>query len=178
MIDCETLGTTSDAVVMSIGAVKFDLHSKKTDDEGFYASISIESNLELGRRIAEDTLIWWMGQAKEAQGVFHEPKVPLCSALKDLTEWLGEDPGSLHVWSNGADFDIPMLSLAYAQAGLETPWKFFKNRCFRTFKNLPFPPAYAVNREGPQHNALFDAIYQAKVAQSIQASISKAKVAA
>ncbi|NQW82286.1 MAG: 3'-5' exoribonuclease, partial [Polaromonas sp.] len=63
MVDLETLGTVADAVILSIGAVKFDLDSDAIDDDGFYASISIESNQETGRRIQEDTLIWWMGQS-------------------------------------------------------------------------------------------------------------------
>ena len=44
MIDLETLGNRSDAVILSLGAVKFDLTSGKIDDQGFYASISIDSN--------------------------------------------------------------------------------------------------------------------------------------
>ena len=66
MLDTETLGTTADAVIMSIGAVKFDLDSTAISDGGFYASITVESNLSLGRRIQEDTLIWWMNQGADA----------------------------------------------------------------------------------------------------------------
>lgn len=39
MIDLETLGTSADAVILSVGAVKFDLESDKIDDEGFYLSL-------------------------------------------------------------------------------------------------------------------------------------------
>lgn len=46
MIDLETLGTSADAAVISVGAVKFDLEGSKIDDEGFYSSVSIESNLD------------------------------------------------------------------------------------------------------------------------------------
>ena len=71
MIDVESLGTRADAVILSLGAVKFDLTSGKIDDQGFYASISIDSNQELGRRIQEDTLLWWLKQDIAAQSVFH-----------------------------------------------------------------------------------------------------------
>ena len=37
MLDLETLGTTASAVILSIGAVRFDLTSEKIDDKGFYA---------------------------------------------------------------------------------------------------------------------------------------------
>ena len=108
MYDLETLATTSDAVIMSIGAVKFDLDSDKIDDAGFYASVSVESNLDLGRRISEDTLLWWLKQPHDAQQVFHESKQTLAVALVDFSDWLGDD--AAFMWSNGADFDLPMVA--------------------------------------------------------------------
>ena len=47
MLDHETLGTTADSVIMSIGAVKFNLETGEIEPEGFYASVSIDSNLEI-----------------------------------------------------------------------------------------------------------------------------------
>ena len=46
MVDLETLATSADAVILSIGAVRFDLETGEIDDAGFYASISVESNLD------------------------------------------------------------------------------------------------------------------------------------
>lgn len=159
MIDMETLGTTADAVILSIGAVKFNLETGKIDDEGFYRSVSVESNLDLGRRISEDTLIWWFNQGPEAQGVYHEEKIDLDTALVELSDWIGA--GDFNPWSNGADFDLPMLQHAYTQLKVETPWKFWNNRCFRTLKNLPGAKAIKVPFAGVQHNALADAHHQA-----------------
>jgi len=170
MVDLETLGTTADACILSIGAVKFDLDSETIEDDGFYASTSIASNLEHGRRIQEDTLLWWMGQSKEAQGVFHEPKQTLLEAFTGLTAWIGE--GDYHVWSNGADFDLPILLHAYAVSlGMKAPWKFYKHRCYRTFKNLPGAKNVKLPMCGVKHNALFDAVHQAQTAQAIQAKL-------
>lgn len=169
MFDLETLATTSDAVIMSIGAVKFDLDSDKLDDNGFYASVSIESNLELKRRISEDTLIWWMGQDIAAKAVFKEAKQTLRVALEEMADWMGSE--SYTVWSCGADFDLPMLAHAYTQCGIEVPWQYSKSRCFRTYKNLPGaknirPPAFGV-----KHNALSDAYSQAITLQAIHKAL-------
>lgn len=160
MIDLETLGTVASSVIMSVGAVKFDLATGKIAEEGFYASISIESNLDYQRRVQEDTMLWWLKQDAAAQNVFHEQKVPLASALEDLSDWLG-DKQSI-VWSNGADFDIPMLAHAYSQVGIETPWEFWNARCFRTYKNLPGAKDIRVPPAGVKHNALSDAYQQAQ----------------
>ncbi len=171
MIDLETLGTVADAVILSIGAVRFDLDSDALDDAGFYASVSIESNLDFSRRIQEDTHIWWLKQSAAAQKVFHEPKETLDTALAEFAEWFGSDKAL--VWSNGADFDIPMLAHAFTQAKMDVPWKFWNARCFRTFKNLPHAKDVNTPRTGTHHNALQDAVYQAQYAQAIQANITK-----
>jgi hypothetical protein len=163
------LGTTADAVILSIGAVKFDLETGIIEDDGFYRSVSVESNLDLGRRISEDTLIWWFKQSPEAQGVYHEEKVALDTALVELSDWIGTD--DYKPWANGADFDTPMLQHAYAQLKIETPWKFWNNRCFRTYKNLPGARDVKVPFGGVKHNALADAYHQAQVACAIHAKL-------
>lgn len=177
MFDAETLATTSDAVILSIGAVKFDLDSDKIDDAGFYASISVDSNLELKRRISEDTLIWWMKQGPAAQGVFHESKQTLREALLDLADWMGGS-SDYTVWSNGADFDLPMLAHAFTQCGIEIPWKFYNSRCFRTYKNLPGAKAIRLPASGVKHNALSDAHQQVVTLQAIQQALFATKAAA
>ena len=165
MIDVESLGTTADAVIMSIGAVRFDLDSDRIDDAGFYASVSVESNLDLGRRISEDTLIWWLKQPNDAQQVFHESKQTLAVALIDFSDWLGDDVA--YMWSNGADFDLPMVAHALTQCGQEIPWKFWNSRCFRTYKNLPRAKDVRIANTGVKHNALSDAYSQALNVQAI-----------
>lgn len=169
MLDTETLGTTASAVILSIGAIKFDLNSAQIDDAGFYASIDIESNLDLGRRIQEDTLLWWLKQDAAAQQVFHEAKTTLTEALTGLSDWIGDD--SYTVWSNGADFDLPMLAHAYSQVGMEVPWKFWNSRCFRTYKNLPGAKDIRLPPTGVKHNALSDAYQQAQTLQAIHAAL-------
>lgn len=169
MLDHETLGTTADAVIMSIGAVKFDIETGKMDDAAFYASVSIESNLELGRKIDESTLLWWLKQSPEAQKVFHEPKQTLSSALEDFVDWV--DHPKYIMWSNGADFDLPQILHALRSVGLEAPWEFWNHRCFRTLKGLP--AAKGLKSPPAQHNALQDAVDQAAHAAKIWALLKE-----
>lgn len=163
MIDNETLSTRPDAVILSIGAVKFDPYSDEVDNGGFYAVVSISSNLDAGRHISESTLQWWMQQSEGARKVFSEPSISLPDALNSLTEWI--DGPNYKIWSNGASFDIPMIEHAYATHGADTPWKFWNANCFRTIKNLP-ACKNAVKVPNPlAHNALADALTQAKQLQ-------------
>jgi DNA polymerase III epsilon subunit-like protein len=166
MIDLETLGTRSDAVILSIGAVRFDVNSNSLDDNAFYASVSIDSNLAKGRVIQEDSLLWWMKQDEAAQAVFHEPKRLLEVALGELDDWITHGGAVKRVWSNGADFDIPMLAHAFASFGWVTPWNFWDARCVRTTKNLPGAKDVKVENQA-KHNALSDAIAQARLMQAV-----------
>lgn len=164
MLDKETLDTASTGVIMSIGAVRFDLDSDKIDDKAFYASISIDSNLAARRTISESTLLWWLQQDPKAQAVFYEPKQSLKSALTDFCAWFGD---AKFIWSNGADFDIPMMANALRGADLEPPWDFWNTRCVRTYKNLP--GCKDIKVANPlKHDALQDAIAQVRLVQAIQ----------
>lgn len=172
-VDCETFGVVADAVILSLGAVKFDRDSDEIEDAVFYRSISIESNLDFKRRVQESTVIWWMKQSPAAQAVFHEPKVGLEQALCEFSDWVGGR--EYRMWSNGADFDLPMLAHAFTQATIPVPWGFWNSRCVRTYKDLPGAKKVVVPRTGIHHNALHDAIYQAKLVQAIQKTLTGKK---
>ena len=167
MLDKETLDTCATGVILSIGAVKFDLDSDRIDDAAFYASVSVDSNMLVGRTISEDTLIWWLKQSDEAQAVFHEPKQTLETALNGFCDWFGD---ATYIWSNGADFDIPMLANALRMFGMEPPWAFYNARCVRTYKNIPGMKNIKIENT-LKHNALSDAVAQAKLVQAIQAKL-------
>lgn len=177
MLDLETLSTRPDGVILSIGAVKFDPNSYEMDDKAFYASISIDSNHEVAsRHISESTLLWWMQQSAEAKVVFTEAKTTLEIGLQDLQDWI--DHPEYKVWSNGADFDIPMIGHAYSVHGYPIPWKFWNTGCFRTMKNLNIARSVPKPANALAHNALQDAITQAKHLQAINAAICGEKQAA
>lgn len=160
MVDLETLGTESDAVVVSIGAVFFS--KDKIDKEGFYAVLDREAQVKAGRKLNPRTLDWWLQQSEEAREVFKLPAKPVLEVLDEFTEYLGD--GNIQLWGNGADFDNVILGSLYQSFGIKQPWSHGRNRCFRTLKNLTnvtsLPP-----RLGTHHNALHDAIYQAQCAQ-------------
>jgi DNA polymerase III epsilon subunit-like protein len=163
MIDLETLGVTADAMIMSIGAVKFTMDGY-IDDKGFYAICSM--NGQLMRHINPDTLVWWMKQDAVAQSIFSdEGRIMLEDALHDLKEWYRGSEKAL-LWSNGADFDIPMVNHALRMYDIDPLTQHWNHRCFRTLKN-EWPMVAKPPHEGTAHNALVDAIQQAKWAQAI-----------
>lgn len=161
MIDLETLGTKDDAHILSIGACIFDLTTGAVDEtETFYRVI--DWNSQPGRSIDPDTVRWWMKQGVEATEEVLKPGIPLHDALVDFRRWL---PAKATVWSNGMNFDIPILRHAYNEdpSFRHPPWHWTKERDVRTVvaiaKGLVDRPAAF---DGVKHHALHDAIHQAK----------------
>ena len=173
MIDMETLGTSPDSVILAIGACRFNAWKEdEIDDDGFYCVLDINSQTSAGRHIDENTLRWWLTQSNEAQKVFFEPnKESLDDALQHFIDW--NDKREMHPWSMGADFDLPMLGHAMHTRGFEIPWQFWNSNCVRTYKKLPGAAEVfaATERLGTHHNALHDAIHQARAVQRINKAL-------
>jgi hypothetical protein len=62
-----------------------------------------------------------------------------------------------------------MLEHAFETVGIDAPWEFYEERDFRTVKELPF--AANVARDGVEHDALDDAVYQARVVAQTLAAV-------
>jgi len=159
MIDLETLGRRAGCAILSIGAVAFDPVSGKLGPE-LYVVVDRESQANL--HTDPDTLAWWEGQSKEARAVLTDKAaVPLGDALVKFNQYLSQfNFTKVKVWGNGADFDNAIMASCYAAAGLEVPWSFWNNRCYRTLKGVVGGPK--LTRQGTYHNALDDAKTQAE----------------
>ena len=164
MLDIETMGTSSYAAIVSIGAVKFTM-SDYTWGGVFYQRVSLASSMRAGLRVDADTINWWLRQSQEArEAITPRAAVDLDEALLGFSQWYGEDD-SIPIWGNGATFDNVILANAYKATGLDQPWSYKADRCFRTLRSLA--PDVPRPEHGVEHNALDDAIAQAKWMQAI-----------
>lgn len=162
MVDLETLGKGPNAVIVSIGAAKFDALTGVSEDT-FYVVVDPETSVAAGLEMDASTVVWWMSQREDARKVFQDPTmIPLEAALTRFSAWY---PEGAALWGNGASFDNTILANAYSKTGITSPWKFWDDRCYRTLKNLS--PALYHERMGTHHNALDDAIFQAEHAVKI-----------
>jgi exodeoxyribonuclease VIII len=178
MIDLETADNRAGGAIVSIGAVFFSAKEGKLGDQ-FYKVVYLPSCEEAGLRVSEDTLAWWAEQAPEVQATMkastsRRKSKPLADVLYAFTEYLRPAGENVRPWSNGADFDQPILAAAYYAIGLMPPWKFWNGRCFRTLKNMPGARRVVPAREGTHHNALDDAVHQAQHAMAILAQLKSA----
>jgi len=174
MLDLETYGTSPGSVILSIGACTFDKNGLGAQ---FYEVINLKSSLSYGLTTSEATMKWWDGQSTEAKEVLRMAKnddpeqresVSLEEALEGFSRYV-RSHGQPGIWGLGATFDNVLLRAAYEKAGMQCPWHFRKDRCFRTLWALA--PGVTKQRHGTHHNALDDAVFQASVAQEILAGI-------
>ena len=172
MLDLETLGTASDAVVLSVGAVKFDEQLISTDTFHFMASV--QQQIDSERTVTSDTISWWMRQSEETRGQFNSSgriQLPVGTILTSFTEFF---KGSIYIWSHGSNFDTVILENMYTQWGRPEPWGFSNVRDTRTLFDIfttVHPTFEPVLREHLKpkgltaHNAMVDAWNQAKAVQ-------------
>lgn len=175
MLDIETLGTSADALICSIGAVKFDPHYLQKDAgdvapilDKFHVGVDFVSAEQAGGTISASTVGWWLQPERDSarQLLLALDRVDIGSALEGLAQWIGND--SMPVWGNGATFDNTIVRSAYKRLGLEAPWKFWHDRCYRTLASLA-PDIIAQAPRAAHHDALADAEWQALRLQEIAA---------
>ena len=162
MLDLETMGTGTNAAIISIGAVYLDLENNKLGKE-FYTNVDLKSSVESGGVMDPDTVMWWLGQSEEARNnlINIDKKNPsIEQALLDFTSFI-ENRETIKIWGNGSDFDNVILAGAYFRCGIVRPWSFRNNRCYRTLKALH--PEVSYTKPITSHNALEDAKAQAQV---------------
>lgn len=158
MIDIETLDTRPSAVVLSIGAVRFDVATRGALGEKIHLYIDIDDSVRHGRTISGSTFQWWLGQPAAArERILTADPLKLPIAMGELAQFIGPKD---RVWGNGAAFDNVILADCFRSAGMDAPWRFWNDYCYRTVKNL-YKHVPKPEFVGVKHDALDDAINQA-----------------
>jgi len=158
MLDIETLSTKCNAVVLTVGAVKFDPYSNADPDDPYYARLDIEKQSLVGRDINSGTLEWWSKQSKEIQeeAMDEEDRISVDQFLDDISKYI---VGADNLWGQGYGFDYGIIETLFHDFERPTPWNFWQLKDSRTlFSCLPMDP-----REKNQdlHNSLADSYMQA-----------------
>lgn len=166
MIDLETLATSPDASILTIGAVKFDPFGNDIAEpacEKFYVRVDLDSCDRIGLVTHDDTIAWWGNQSKEAQeeAFSTDNRIDIVDAMNQLYKFCW---GAKRVWSHGAGFDIIICEHIYRKIQKSIPWSFWQVRDTRTLYDLGIDP-----KRPPvlKHHALEDAWNQAVGVQNV-----------
>jgi exodeoxyribonuclease VIII len=168
MVDLETMAVTPRAVILTLGAVIFDPYSDQILDQ-LYLKLDIDDQDKLGRDVDPNTLDWW---AKQDSRVMEEAfssdgRISVVDGINAFHKFAW---GCDAFWSHGSVFDLIILEDIYRQLVKTPPWQFWQCRDTRTLFDLADPE---MEKSVEQHNALFDAIRQAKGVQNVYRKLGK-----
>lgn len=175
MVDLETMGKKHNAPIVAIGAVVFD-PATGSIGESFYKVVFLESSVNWGAVIDPSTVIWWLKQSSEARSaIVNDDAIPLLDALLQFREFVSDNVAGgskkAQVWGNGASFDNSILRSSYDCIAEDYPWEYWNDRDVRTMveigQAISFDPKTTIPFEGSRHNALADAIHQARYVSAI-----------
>ncbi|MBL0820212.1 exonuclease [Klebsiella pneumoniae] len=175
MVDLETMGKKNNAPIVAIGAVVFDPATGSIGDS-FYKVVCLESSVNWGAVIDPSTVIWWLKQSSEARSaIVNDDAIPLQDALLQFREFVSDNVAGgskkAQVWGNGASFDNSILRSSYDCIAEDYPWEYWNDRDVRTMvelgQTISFDPKTTIPFEGSRHNALADAIHQARYVSAI-----------
>ena len=173
MLDLETMGNKPDAAIVAIGACFFNPLTGEIGNK-FEQTVLLTDSAKFGS-IDGDTVLWWLKQSDDARlrindGLF----VTLGKALESFYEFVSVNcpVHKVKMWGNGASFDNVILKNAYDAIDKDAPWEFYNDRDVRTIVDLGrtllnFNPKKDMPFQGTEHNALDDAIHQAKYVSAI-----------
>ena len=179
MVDSETTSTENNALILTVGACVFDPDTSTIGDT-FYVQLKMAEGMALGLHTSKETLDWWKRQSPEAQrSAFEEGPSTMgyAEGLQSFANWLiaireSNERKKIQLWANDPDFDCIKLIASMKAANILPPWQYWEHKSCRTMAliaelkfNINHKTAYA--RAGTYHNALDDAIHQARIVSDI-----------
>lgn len=178
-VDLETLGLHPFSAIIQIGAVSFNRKGE------VISQFSVTINPKGQRAPDADTLAFWLNQGEAGAAMLrnaYNSTTDIETALEQFGGWLRTQshPDSHSTFDGPILFrgnkDLSWLENAYDKAGIAVPFKFrnvHEQRQFmRTAVYLGFEEA-SMTRLTRSHDALNDAVWQAKCAAEAMLHIDK-----
>lgn len=186
MIDFESFGLATDAVLTQIGCAAFDSETYEVVAK-FNQPISVVDGLLHGFSITPSTLDFWGKELKKnswdadtVDTLFYS-KVPVSEAAKRFHKWLDEtfEGNNFNIWANGILFDVPKADYLLKRFGyveLTERTRYSNVEDLRTLRKT----CQRINRKGMDkiesilrakykdnvHNAMYDCYYQIELLQA------------
>ena len=180
MLDLETASTRPDAAILSIAIVPFNLDTAEPAPEvdKYYEVVNLNSCFIEGDHFDRDTQEWWMRQdAKSKLEILSRQGGNIRMVINNAYIYLAylAEQYELVVWSQGIDFDFPILEHAIKKyvEPKEMPYQYWNKRDVRTILKWCDVDYRNIERTGTAHNALDDCRTQIK---NVQAAYAKRSV--
>lgn len=182
MIDLETMGTKSKSLIVSIGAVFFDINTGE-QGETFHQFIEMQDSIDCGLVVTGDTFKWWLQRNDDARYKLVEGLDDAAPLRQVLHNFIGFITSNIEIddirpWGNGASFDISLLEDAYEQIMVPAPWRFYNVMDCRTMEMAAshLVTRKSIPRQGTHHSALDDAKYQATYISAMYQAVKNTSI--
>lgn len=168
MLDLETLSLDSNACIVSIGAVAFDIETGKTGGE-YHLKLNVLEQMVNGANVELDTLSWWSSQKEEAKKKLLSGKeVSVRFALEKLNDFvIGActcKANDIRIWGNGSGFDNVVLRNLYKRSKIDFALPYWCDCDVRTIVNFMSKEAKDnIKFIGVKHDAIADCKHQIKL---------------
>lgn len=135
MIDMETLDTSPNCVILTIGVVRFDPYGDGVSQKLELRPTIEDQTEQFNRVINDDTIRWWGEQSPDAieEAMGDRGRISFRECMEQLYKFSWNRRA---VWSNGASFDVVVAETAFRQALSDRPnpipWPFYTVRDTRT----------------------------------------------
>jgi hypothetical protein len=155
MLDLETFGTRPNAAIVQLGIQPFNSLTGEFDrKDGRKWDVALDSCLDAGGSVDQSTISWWVRNSAKmptGDGVYIGP------VLEEVTRWLlASMPKKFTVWSQGANFDIPIVDGYYGRLKLRSAWNPTAARDTRTVYELARERGWEKAPGETSHDALED----------------------
>ena len=179
IFDVETLGKKSDAAILSMACIHFDVDKKPTPEElktnAFFVKLDAQDQLKrLNRTISKSTIDWWAKQCLNVKNKSFFPKpddVKLEQGLEMMRVW-SKQFGNIKkewVWARG-NLDQLVLDDAEEQLQTEPVFHYSRWRDVRTAIDFlyesdsgyckvdynDFDPALHITKHDPVDDCIYD----------------------
>ena len=177
MIDIESLDTSPNCVILTIGAVRFDPRGMGVVEKLELRPTIEEQTEKYNRVVNEDTLRWWSTQSEAAmeEAMGDRDRISFRECMETLYKFCWNRRA---VWSNGAGFDVVAMESAWRQLDMRIPWPYYTVRDTRTLYEIAGVSLKdAKYKTMTTHKAVEDAEHQALVVQDAYMKLMKAGLA-
>lgn len=164
IVDLEALSLDRHAAIIEIGAVA-QYGTSGNIASKFSIMIKPSSYNDLPQFVRDPSTEQF--HEKENPGFLEECEaagVSFQEAIGLFADWAASfgKPYDLHVWSQGKDYDFPILDFAFGQFGIKAPWSYRNMHCLRDLVFLNPRSRISGGAGEAKHRALDDAIWAQK----------------
>lgn len=155
MLDLETFGCGINAAIVQLAVQPFNSATGEFDKrDGTKWHVNLDSSQRAGGRVDASTIAWWVGQARVGNAMPDGQGQQVEVVLRELGEFFAGRKWT--VWSQGANFDIPIVDGYCQRLGIRSPWRYSAARDTRTIYELAAEKGWQKSPGEPSHDALED----------------------